>query len=681
MAIDRQKLVTRHDPVLTQVDFDSPLTVGNGELAYTADVTGMQTFYEEYSEVLPLCTQSQWGWHTKPVSAERYEYTLKDLVMTEYDYNGRTVSYPKKKMPGNEEVYDWLRQNPHRLNLAKMGFLWQGRPMKTAGLGESRQELKLYEGILTSEFVYEGRRVSVLTACDDRADTIGFEIRSEALKSELTIALEFPYGSPDISASDWDSKELHTTELVSQSAGYIKLKRRLDRDVYYVIIRSDDCEVEQGQHRVVLKPAAESFSLAVTFLKSDGDNTLTAADVLKDSRAAWRRFWETGGIVKLNESKDARAEELERRIILSQYLSAINSCGSMPPQETGLTCNSWYGKMHLEMYLWHCAWTPLWKRTELLERSLPWYVEHIPQAEENAARNGYKGARWPKMIGYEGIDCPSPIAPLLIWQQPHIIYMLELAYRQQPSKEFLEKYWILIERTAEFMVDLPVYNEKTKKYDLVAPVIPVQECHKPEVTDNLAFELEYWRFALRIARDWAKRLGRECNPMWETVGENMAELPQDKGLYLAHENCPDTFENFNKDHPSMLMAYGLIPSDRIDEGVMRATLHKIVECWNYPSLWGWDFAVMAMTAVRLHEPELAIDVLMKDTLKNSYVASGNNLQKSRKDLPLYLPGNGALLLAIPIMTAGYKGCKEELPGFPKNGMWKVEFEDIEPYFE
>ncbi|MBP3543655.1 MAG: glycoside hydrolase family 65, partial [Lachnospiraceae bacterium] len=122
MAINRQELVTRHNPVLKQVDFDSPLTVGNGELGYTADVTGMQTFYEEYSEVLPLCTQSQWGWHTKPVSAERYEYTLKDLVMTEYDYNGRTVGYPKKKMPGNEEVYDWLRQNPHRLNLAKIGF-------------------------------------------------------------------------------------------------------------------------------------------------------------------------------------------------------------------------------------------------------------------------------------------------------------------------------------------------------------------------------------------------------------------------------------------------------------------------------------------------------------------------------------------------------------------------------
>lgn len=95
--------------------------------------------------------------------------------------------------------------------------------------------------------------------------------------------------------------------------------------------------------------------------------------------------------------------ELERRIILSQYLMAVNSSGSTPPQETGLTCNSWYGKMHLEMYLWHCAWLPLWNHSDLLDRSLRWYREHLPEAEENAARNGYKGARWPKMIATEGI--------------------------------------------------------------------------------------------------------------------------------------------------------------------------------------------------------------------------------------------------------------------------------------
>jgi hypothetical protein len=41
--IDRQKLISGHNPVLTEIATDSPLTVGNGELAFTADITGMQT--------------------------------------------------------------------------------------------------------------------------------------------------------------------------------------------------------------------------------------------------------------------------------------------------------------------------------------------------------------------------------------------------------------------------------------------------------------------------------------------------------------------------------------------------------------------------------------------------------------------------------------------------------------
>ena len=62
MAIDRYQLVTRHNPILNHVDKASPLTVGNGEFAFTADVTGLQSLYREYAEAeFPLCTMSQWG--------------------------------------------------------------------------------------------------------------------------------------------------------------------------------------------------------------------------------------------------------------------------------------------------------------------------------------------------------------------------------------------------------------------------------------------------------------------------------------------------------------------------------------------------------------------------------------------------------------------------------------------
>jgi len=79
MAIDRHEVVTRHNPVITSADPFSPLSVGNGEFAYTADITGLQTFPEVYEKGIPLCTQSQWGWHTEPAANESGRYSLSDL--------------------------------------------------------------------------------------------------------------------------------------------------------------------------------------------------------------------------------------------------------------------------------------------------------------------------------------------------------------------------------------------------------------------------------------------------------------------------------------------------------------------------------------------------------------------------------------------------------------------------
>ena len=54
-SIDRAALVSRHNPVLRKLDPLSPLTLGNGEFAFTADVTGLQTLSCEYENAMPLC--------------------------------------------------------------------------------------------------------------------------------------------------------------------------------------------------------------------------------------------------------------------------------------------------------------------------------------------------------------------------------------------------------------------------------------------------------------------------------------------------------------------------------------------------------------------------------------------------------------------------------------------------
>ena len=62
--IDREALVARNNPQVSEFDSLASLSVGNGEFAFTVDATGLQTFPEIYRKGVPLGTQSQWGWHS-----------------------------------------------------------------------------------------------------------------------------------------------------------------------------------------------------------------------------------------------------------------------------------------------------------------------------------------------------------------------------------------------------------------------------------------------------------------------------------------------------------------------------------------------------------------------------------------------------------------------------------------
>ena len=58
--------------------------------------------------------------------------------------------------------------------------------------------------------------------------------------------------------------------------------------------------------------------------------------------------------------------------------------------------------------------------------------------------------------------------------------------------------------------------------------------------------------------------------------------------------------------------------------------------------------MVALTAASLGERGMALDALLMETPKNTWLPNGHNWQ--RANLPLYLPGNGGLLLAIAKMT-------------------------------
>ncbi|MEX2600137.1 MAG: hypothetical protein WD355_00735 [Balneolaceae bacterium] len=701
--IDRHALVTRHNPVITQPDRLSPLSLGNGEFAFTADITGLQTFPEFYSRdgeedapppgpdgflthegldgATPLATMSQWGWHTFP---NPEGYTLADAT-TRYDSHGRMVPYVSGQ---NEAAGTWLRENPHKLNLGRIGFDLRGRDGSERQIHELeniRQELGLWSGTLTSYFEIDGDPVTVRTWVHPESDQLSVEVEAPGLDpGQLAVRIAFPYGRGLHAGdpSDWSRPERHTTGEIEAGPESISWQRTLDEDEYYVQLHWEGngqvSEEERHHYRLSFDTVEEPIRFSIAFSdKPIREELPDATETGEASREAWAAFWNSGGAIDLSESRDPRAHELERRIVLSQYLMAIQSSGSLPPQETGLTYNSWFGKFHLEMHWWHGVHFALWDRLPLLERSLPWYNSILERAQQTAELQGYEGARWPKMVSPDGRDSPSTVGVFLVWQQPHPIYYAELAYRENPEPETLEEYRQIVFETARFMASYPDWVEEKGAYVLGPPLIPAQESHPAEVTWNPGFELAYWSYGLETAQLWRERLGMERDPEWDDILDNLSPLPEQDGFYVNTESAPQTFTDPDqrRDHPTLLGSCGFLPCRDVDKEQMRRTLRRVMESWNWDHTWGWDYPLTAMTAARVGEPEIAIQALMMDVQKNTYLPNGHNYQDSR--LTIYLPGNGGLLAATAMMAAGWDGGPEtHAPGFPDDGNWVVRWENL-----
>jgi hypothetical protein len=495
----------------------------------------------------------------------------------------------------------------------------------------------------------------------------------------LGVSLAFPYGSTVWrNATDWNHPERHTTrqKIMSNRAD---LTRILDANSYYVRVKFSSAGGFKAKSRHEYEIYGEKGEpLEILFAFSSKEITESIPDFQTVCEAAadyWQKFWSGGGAIDFSQCTDPRAKELERRVVLSQYLTAIQCSGSRPPQETGLVCNSWFGKFHLEMHWWHAVHFALWDRIELLERSLPWYDSIMPMAKATAELQGYQGVRWPKMVSPDGRDSPSQVGVFLIWQQPHPIYYAELCYRAHGDRDTLEKYKKVVFETAEFMASYPIWDEAGQRYVLGPALIPAQESYGwyRAKTINPTFELAYWHWALETAQKWRQRLGMEREPKWDRIVHNLSHPTVREGVYTGIETSPYTI---TEDHPSMLCALGFLPkTPLVEPEIMKKTLEYVFEVWDWPSTWGWDYPVMAMTAARVGEPEKAIDALFVEAQKNRYLANGHNYQSAR--LPLYLPGNGGLLTAVAMMAAGWDGCPDRpSPGFPDNGKWNIRWEGL-----
>eukprot|EP00937_MAST-01D_sp_MAST-1D-sp2_P007010 g7010.t1 len=445
---------------------------------------------------------------------------------------------------------------------------------------------------------------------------------------------------------------------------------------------------------------------------------------------------------------DPRALELERRVVLSQFLTRIHSAGSTPPQETGFALNSWYGKFHHEMRWFHQAHFVLWQRPHFAQRADGWYLDALPNASAYAAFQGYAGARWPKMVGpataaressrgAAGFDAPSvgtttysnathPLlywtgpsstGPMLVWQQPHLIWLGELQRLHAPdaaaAARVEARLGAAVEATADFMASYPApplpgraNSTRAGELWLGPPTDGAEEGNPPADTWNPTFELTYWRWGLQTAAAWRARAGAPPKQAWARALAALAEptvLPAPVGgkhgpaAYAINANCygfpdpdPPAAAKQGKhrcsgaygSHPMVLGALGMIDgravSPPLDAQLMNATLAYSIEGWDWAGTWGWDYPMWAFSMMRLGwRSGAVVDMLLRAEEKNAYLANGHNFQSS--GLACYLPGNGGLLAAVAMMAGGYTGAggRHQAVGFPE--AWGAVSEGFKAY--
>jgi hypothetical protein len=679
-AIDRHALVTRHNITWNKVAGRLPL--GNGEFCFGADGTGLQTFAGN--------SMSHWGWHSFPLPEG---WTLDRVPSTGTFQKGRNTggdNFPA----GTDAIRAWMFDNPHIMNLGRLRLMRPGgRALVPGDITGLKRTLDLWTGVQTSHYQIAGQEVNVETFVHPSLDLVAVRIESPlAASGELEVALDFPYPSLENSAwvGDFTRTNGHATTALGQGDQRIDFTRRVDAVTYHAALAvAQDCSIRaQGPASAVKNPPlripAEVTNAYIVSARGTKfmafvcafsatplpSNLPTCAETKAACAAHWKKRWTTGGAIDLSASKDARWQELERRVVLSQYLMAAMSAGSWPSSENGLLgIDPWRGQFHMEMVWWHLAHYALWDRWDQADKAIGCYRRFAPAARQLAAQLGYKGLKWQKSVGPEGRSAPWVGNQVLLWKQPHPIFFAELEYRLRPTRATLDKWADIVEGTAEHMADYPTKDETTGIYSL-SPAMPPSE---QGITRDTVFDLAYWRWGLDKAQEWRQRRGLGREPHWDEVRRNLAPLPVVDGVFVHSAEWTDTYTKRAWEHPDPIGVFGMLPPMiGVDAETARRTVAEVWTTWDWNRCWGWDFPWMAMAAARTGQPQIAVDALLKDSSKNSYSIEGINGG-------WYLPGNGGLLYAVAMMAAGWDGAPDRpSPGFPDDGTWVVKWEGLKP---
>lgn len=165
--IDREAVVRRHFPTVSNITPTSFLALGNGQFGFAVDGTGLQTFNETQSS---LCLLSDMHWFTSPYlgpGTDPWTDTMANNVFVELNTTTnigeqRTVNYPVNCDGDPESSCHWLAVNPVRLDLGQLKFTAAGGDaLKRTDIGSVNQSLDTWSGTMHSNWQHVPSKLHV----------------------------------------------------------------------------------------------------------------------------------------------------------------------------------------------------------------------------------------------------------------------------------------------------------------------------------------------------------------------------------------------------------------------------------------------------------------------------------------------------------------------------------------
>jgi len=339
--------------------------------------------------------------------------------------------------------------------------------------------------------------------------------------------------------------------------------------------------------------------------------------------------------------------------------------------------NALYGKTQPELAWWHFAHWERWGKWDRVGGVVPYlYKQALPGAIQKAKSLGYEGARWNRMDDEVAASSHSATNPISIWQQPHPFYFAELEYQAESNNETLQKWHIVLEETAKFMMSFVRFNSTTTKYDLPAPIHSMDMMSMnadDKDVRNPPFELAYWRFGLDIMAKWYDRQGFPVPANITKFYNGLAPFPMMDGSYIRFEGVDDMWSNSKSvsNHPAFAGMFGMLPPDpRLNMTAFQHSMAIVYGGWRITSNHTWDFPMLAMTAARSGDSSRAVDLLLHDT----FVFNQAGMSIAKESTTPHFASSGGLLMAVAMLANGWK----ELHGrhWPKD--WVCESEGFNP---